>query len=166
MLTDRTGKSRSFITDPERTLLSRWARARTSPQRLVLRSQIVLLANNGNSTSTIAKALHTTPPTVRLWCARFKLKGANVLAVDQPGRGRPAGISFDVVRSVLLAQQSHSPVGVRWTARALASRAATSASTVWRIWKRYALSADSSAGDIDHALAKLISETRNSDAAS
>jgi hypothetical protein len=46
-----------------------------------------------------------------------------------------------------------------WSARTLAVDAQTSASTVWRIWKRYALGPEATTGEVARALAQLISET-------
>ena len=41
------------LTDEERTVLERWARGRSTPARLVLRSRIVLLAAEGKMNQKI-----------------------------------------------------------------------------------------------------------------
>jgi hypothetical protein len=46
------------------------------------------------------------------------------------------------------------------TIRDIAAFAETSASTVWRVWRRFGLGTDSSIESVDAALAQLISGTR------
>jgi hypothetical protein len=57
-----------------------WVRAKTTPQRTVLKSRICLLAAEGRSNNTIAQELKTSRPTVLQWRARFALRGPAGLA--------------------------------------------------------------------------------------
>ena len=147
------------VSQGERTQLLRWIRARTSPHRLVVRSRIILLASEGLSGRAIAARLHVAPATVRLWCERFSRHGVGSLQRDAPGRGRRPGMSYAGVRAVLEAMRE-TPESGAWTPRTLAARAGTSASTVWRVWRRYHVGPASSPHQIANALAKAITEKR------
>jgi transposase len=151
------------MTAAERAQLIRWSRARTSPHRLVVRSRIVLMAAEGLKTRVIAGKLHVAPATVRLWCERFDRHGLAALVRDAPGRGRKRGMSRQAVISVLRTMLEHQAPMDGWTARSLATRAGTSAATVWRVWKRYDLDASSPHSNVRVMLSKTISETREDD---
>jgi len=150
-----------LVTPAERTQLLRWVGARTSPQRLVVRSRVVLLASEGLSISGIASRLEVSPATVRLWCRRFHVQGVGALAHDAPGRGRREGMSPPVTMAVLRAMLDEGARGGVATTRALATRAGTSASTVWRVWKLHGVGPASSLSDIARAIEKVIDETRS-----
>ena len=145
------------VSASERDQLQRWARSATRPHRIVVRSRIVLLASNGLGVSAIARRLHVSRTTVRLWCGRFAEGGLRALESDAPGRGRPAGMARERVLAVLRAMRDVS-VPARSTRR-IAAGAGTSASSVWRVWKRHGLSGTSSAQEIESVLDQLISET-------
>ena len=71
-----------------RATLERWVRARTTSQRLALRSRIVLLLADGLSAREVARRLEVSRHTVDLWRARFCSGGCGALAQDKAGRGR------------------------------------------------------------------------------
>lgn len=68
--------------------LNRWVRAGATPQKLVLRAMIVLLAADGAANAVIAEELGICVDTARKWRARFAGKGIEGLA-DAPRPGRP-----------------------------------------------------------------------------
>jgi transposase len=72
----------------DRGKLERWARGRSTPQGVVVRSRIVLCSSRGLSTRAIAKELGISRTTVDLWRGRFAEGGCAALAHDRPGRGR------------------------------------------------------------------------------
>jgi hypothetical protein len=72
----------------DRVTLDRWARTRTAPQRVVLRSRIVLLLADGLSAREAARHLRISRHTVDLWRGRFLAGGCDALLRDRPGRGR------------------------------------------------------------------------------
>jgi transposase len=115
------------LTSAQRSLLQRWVRTRNAPQRVVLRSAIVLLAAEGMSMVAIAKRLDTSRSTVRLWCQRFGAGGPPALLRDAPGRGRKPKVSPSALARVLAG-----PGGARMSIRQLARRFGTSASAVHR----------------------------------
>jgi transposase len=71
-----------------RAVLERWVRASTTPQRLALRSLIVLMLADGLSAREVARRLRVSRHTVDLWRDRFGAEGCGALAHDRPGRGR------------------------------------------------------------------------------
>ncbi len=63
------------MSSEQRNQLESWVRAKRTPQRLVMRSRICLLAAEGFSNTYIARKIDTTRPTVLLWRTRFREKG-------------------------------------------------------------------------------------------
>ena len=72
----------------DRDRLERWVRARTAPQRTVLRSRIVLLLGDGLSSREVARRLDVSRHTVDLWRKRYLEEGYASLLTDRPRRGR------------------------------------------------------------------------------
>ena len=56
-------------------MLEAWIRAKTSPQRIVFRSRICLLASEGIPRNTMAHRWETSRPTMRLWRTGFNEAG-------------------------------------------------------------------------------------------
>jgi len=114
------------------SLLRRWVNAPTTPQRVVRRSRIVLLAADARREADIAVAIGVTKATVRLWIDRYHQLGAEGLRHDAPGRGRHASLDPAVVRQQLAAagllDAKGKPISVRRAAAALR----VSASALWR----------------------------------
>jgi len=77
-----------FLPGRDRATLERWIRARTTPQRLVLRSRVVLLLAGGLSAREVGRRLGVSRHTVDLWRSRYMAEGCDSLAHDRPGRGR------------------------------------------------------------------------------
>jgi transposase len=75
----------------DRRNLEHWVRAGTTPQRVVLRSRIVLLLADGMSSRAAARAIGVSRHTVDLWRQRFEDGGCQSLISDKPGRGRKRG---------------------------------------------------------------------------
>src|SRR5690349_11240211 len=78
------------VSDEDRPTLDRWARGRSTPARLVLRSKIVLMAAAGRLNKDIAAELGTGMKTVCLWRRRFAEAGLAGIGKDAPRGGRPA----------------------------------------------------------------------------
>lgn len=75
----------------DRKTLERWVRMPTAPQRLVLRSRIVLMLAEGCPAREVARRLGVSRPTVGLWRQRYQAEGCDALTRDRPGRGRKHG---------------------------------------------------------------------------
>ena len=76
------------VTPEQRFTLEAWVVARNTPQKVVFRSQIVLMAATGAPNHRIARTLNTSRPTVLLWRQRFRAGGPVALTEEAPGRGR------------------------------------------------------------------------------
>lgn len=97
-------------------MVEAWVRAKTTSQRIALRSRIVLLAAEGVPSLHIARRLGVSQDTVRLWRRRFALAGADWLLEDAPGRGRKPIISADRVQQVVDATlHTPPPNATHWT---------------------------------------------------
>ena len=60
------------LTEPQQTQLNQWVRAHYTPQQVVLRSRIVLLAAQGMQDLEIATELNVNRHTAGLWRRRFR----------------------------------------------------------------------------------------------
>jgi transposase len=83
-----------------RKMIEEWSRSRTLPQRVVLRSRIVLMLGNGYSARAVGRLLGVSRHTVNLWRRRFSDGGCDALAKDKPGRGRKPQASNASARSL------------------------------------------------------------------
>ena len=63
------------MTGAQTQTLETWVRAKTSPQRVVLRSRVYLLAAEGPPNNAMAHRWETSRPTVQLWRTRFNEAG-------------------------------------------------------------------------------------------
>jgi transposase len=89
----------SLLISPDRPTLEAWIRARTTPQRTVLRSRIVLLLSDGLSAREVARRLGVSRHTVDLWRARYTQEGCESLTRDRPGRGRRRSMAMAMAES-------------------------------------------------------------------
>jgi transposase len=120
--------------------LAALVRAGKSPQKIVLRARIVLLAGQGISNHAIARQLHTSRPTVLLWRERFTRSGVPGLMRDAKRPGRKRALSADQVKAVLEATlQTTPPNATHWSLRTLAKAQGLSRMAVQRIWKAHKL---------------------------
>ncbi len=128
------------VSDEARRTLEGWVAARRSPQRIVLRARIVLLAAQGIANRRIAQEVHTSRPTVLLWRTRFAERGLAGLLEDAPGRGRQPSISAAKVNRIVEATTQTRPRGAtHWSTRTMAKVHGVSAATVQRIWDAHGL---------------------------
>src|SRR5687767_11816435 len=114
-------KTTHQLTAAERAQLIEWVRRPTSPHRLVVRSRIVLLASEGATATAIARRLHVSPTTVRLWWERFRNRGLAALERDAPGRGRRPGMTPEKVVATLRGMRHFVDAGVKTTVRGVAA---------------------------------------------
>ena len=119
----------------DREHLSRLVRGRKTPQKLVLRARIVLLASEGFANHAIARMLATNRNTVLLWRHRFAVGGLDSLN-DAPRPGRKRRLSADLVQRVVQTTLHEKPAAAtHWSTRILAERMGVSKMTIQRIWK-------------------------------
>ena len=105
----------------------------TTEHRKVRRAQIVLLANEGESNSEIARKTGAHRNQVIQWRARYEENGIGSLG-DQERSGRPKKITARQIRGVVNTVCRKPPRGLsRWSVRTLANKVDISPTSVRRI---------------------------------
>ena len=128
------------LSDKERARLTRWARGRSTPARLVLRAKIVLRAADGQRNDAIALELGCTRRTVGTWRERFLQARIAGIEKDAPRAGRRPRIQQRVVKEILALTTREKPeAATHWSTRSMAEKVGVSHSTVHRIWKAHQL---------------------------
>jgi transposase len=128
------------ISVEQRRTLETWIQARNTPQKVVFRSRIVLLAASGQPNRRIAGELKTSRPSVVLWRRRFLEGGPVALTEDEPGRGRKPGLTAEKVKQIVEATLQSQPAGAtHWSVRTMAAAQGVSPATVQRIWDAHGL---------------------------
>ncbi|SRR5712692_5672755 len=120
--------------------LSKVARRRTTPHRVVERAQIVLASAAGESGMTICERLGVSRPTVTLWLDRYEREGLPGLLADRPRSGRPKQItSADEAAIVERTLHTKPPQGTHWSTRLMAQATGYHHATIARIWQAHGL---------------------------
>ena len=128
------------ISPEQRQTLEAWTRAQKTPQSVVLRARIVLLAADGLSNSRNAREVHVSRPTVILWRQRFRQGGPGALTEIAPGRGRRVTYGAERVNEIVQATiQTKPPGATHWSTRTMAKAQGLSKATVQRIWSAHGL---------------------------
>ena len=124
--------------DPER--LSRLTRDRNTPQKVVWRARIVLLAGEGMGAVDVGRAVGMSVLTVRRWRRRYRDMGVEGLLKDgsRPPRRKP--LSAAAINKVVdLTLHAKPPAATHWSVRSMAKASGLSPSSVQRIWKAHGL---------------------------
>src|ERR1019366_5052526 len=117
----------------QRSELLRLVKAPGTPQKLVRRARIALLAAEGKDNAAIASELRTSRVTVGVWRQRFVDLG--LAGLDEvPRPGRPAEVDPAAVTKVLTAVMQPPRGRARWSCRSMARHAGLSPATVQRLW--------------------------------
>ncbi|MGH7068650.1 MAG: IS630 family transposase [Acetobacteraceae bacterium] len=122
----------------QRELLAGWVRAHGTPQQVVKRRRIVMLAHQGWSDAGIAGELELNRHTCRLRRERFMREGAEGMweVAEGPGRKPQAGLERRIVEATV----GGKPAGqTHWSNRTMAKAQGVDASTVCRIWQQHGL---------------------------
>jgi len=128
------------MTEEQRNTLGTWIRAGTTPQRMVIRSKICLLAADGLSNNAIAKQLDTTRPTVLLWRERFAEKGVIGISEDAPHGPSSRRLTAKKVKEIVDATLHTTPKdATHWSTRTMAKAQKVNHATVARIWEAHGL---------------------------
>ena len=128
------------LSQEQQRILQTWVAARNTPQKIVLRSRIVLLSAQGKANRRIALELGTSRTTVLLWLKRFRQGGTSAVAEDAPGRGRKPKISPTQVQQIVEATLHTKPKAVtHWSVRTMAQVQRVSPATIQRIWDAHGL---------------------------
>lgn len=131
---------RISVSDGERAELGRLIRARSTPQKVVLRAKIVLASADGVATSAIMQQFQTTCPTITRWRQRYAERGVEGLCKDATRPGRKRRIGDDQVGDVIERTLHSTPVNAtHWSVRTMAKATALSPATIQRIWSNHGL---------------------------
>ena len=126
--------------EEQKETLQKWVKAGTTPQRIVLRSRVCLLAAEGKSNNAIASALKTSRPTVLLWRSRFGEKGIEGLTMNAPHGPSTKRLSDKKVRKIVEMTLHSTPLdATHWSTRTLGKKVGVSHSSVARVWDAYGL---------------------------
>ena len=135
------GKIERIEVPPEdRERLERLVRDRNTPQKIVWRSQIVLLAGEGMGAVEVATRVGKSVLTVRRWRRRYASKGVNGLLKDAtrpPGRKPLTARKINQVVNLTLNEKP--PDATHWSERTMAARAGIAPSSVHKIWVAHGL---------------------------
>jgi transposase len=128
------------LTPGDRGTLEARLRAPTTEQRDVLRARIVLLADEGRSTRSIARAVGVMPRTVSLWRGRYARDGLAGLA-GKPHPGPAPKYAAGTGKRVLAVLDRPPPAGfARWTGPMIAAELGdVHVQQVWRILRAHKL---------------------------
>jgi len=122
----------------DRAQLLRWISAHGTPQQVVMRTRIILLASEGQSDTRIASELSINRHTCRLWRQRYIEQGVSALWGIAPGRGRKLTYGAERVSQIVEATLQTKPKGqTHWSTRTMAKAQRISHTTVHRIWQMH-----------------------------
>lgn len=128
----------------ERRRLQQYVASRTTPVRLVERSKIVLLADEGCDNQSIARELGITENKAGRWRNRYVEGGLKAIEKDRP-RGRNHGgknseAQIELRQKVIRMTTQNKPKdATHWSTRTLAKALNTTHSFVQRVWKSVGL---------------------------
>jgi transposase len=119
--------------------LQAWVKAPATPQKIVLRSRICLLAHEGQPNHRIARVLNTTRPTVLLWRERFRERGVAGLE-HEPRRPSSQRLEARLIKKIVQTTLQTTPKdATHWSTRSLAQHLNVSHMSVARVWDNHGL---------------------------
>src|SRR6202451_2984466 len=129
------GKIERIQVSPEdRERLCKMVKDRNTPQKIVWRSQIVLLAGDGVGAVDVAARVGKSVLTVRRWRRRYAASGVDGLLKDAtrpPGR-KPL-TARKIKQVVNLTLNERPPDATHWSERTMAARAGIAPSSAHKI---------------------------------
>jgi len=128
------------LLDEERMSLKKWVRSHKTEQRIVLRSNIILMSADGLTTKEISKRLEVRPSTVSLWRTRFarnRLEGLQ----DTSRSGKPKKYNEETELRILEKLDEKPPPGYATWSGKLVSNALGDVSDhqVWRVLRKHGI---------------------------
>ena len=131
---------RISISSADREGLEGLVRNRNTPQKVVWRARIVLLASDGLTAEAIAAAVGKSLLTVRRWRRRYVAKGVDGLLKDATRPSRVKPLSPEKIKQVVhMTLYEKPPKATHWSGRSMAAAAGISYSSVQRIWRAHGL---------------------------
>ncbi|MCA6112646.1 IS630 family transposase, partial [Bradyrhizobium cenepequi] len=128
------------VSTADRERLARLVRDRNTPQKVVWRARIVLLASDGSTAEAIAAVAGKSLLTIRRWRRRYVAKGVDGLLKDatRPSRVKPLP-SEKIKQVVHMTLHGKPPNATHWSVRSMAKAVGISYSSVQRIWHAHGL---------------------------
>jgi uncharacterized protein (DUF736 family) len=118
---------RISISTTDREQLERLVRGRNTPQKVVWRDRIVLLASDGSTAEAIAAAVGKSLLTVRRWRRRYMAKGTDGLLKDATRPSRVKPLSPETIKQVVhMTLHEKPPNATQWSGRSMAAAAGIS----------------------------------------
>lgn len=131
---------RISISLADRERMERLVRDRNTPQKVVWRARIVLLASEGLTATMIAAEVSKSVLTVRRWRQRYAVAGVDGLLKDATRPSRVKPLSPEVIERVVhMTLHEKPPNATHWSLRSMAKAAGISYSSVQRIWQAHGL---------------------------
>jgi len=128
------------LSETDRNQLTKWVQAQGSPQQVVLRSRILLLAAEAKQDLEIASELDINRHTAALWRKRFQAEGLDSVWQIRPGRGRkPLDDEKKVAARVEATVQTKPKGSTHWSCRTMARAQKVSKNTINRLWQQFHL---------------------------
>jgi transposase len=121
------------LSSGQKSQLQHLLKAPATPQKVVRRAQIALLAAEGKDNNQIAEILSTSHVTVGLWRQRFIDLGLAGLE-EAPRPGRPSTLDSEKARRALTEVVQPPKNAGRWSCRRMARHIGLPKSTVQRLW--------------------------------
>ena len=110
-------------------------RSPSTPQKIVLRSRICLLAKEGRSNRQIARELNISRPTVILWREHFGRAGVAGVEHEPPRKASSRRLNAEQSRRIVETTLHSSPKdATHWSTRSLARHLGLSHMSVARVW--------------------------------
>jgi transposase len=102
--------------------LERLVRDRNTPQKVVWRARIVLLASDGLTAEGIAAAVGNSLLTIRRWRRRYIAKGVEGLLKDATRTSRVKPLTAETIKQVVhMMLHEKPPNATQWSVRSLAA---------------------------------------------
>jgi transposase len=128
------------MTSEQKSQLENWVRAPSTPQKIVVRARICLLAHEGVANNRIAQDLKISRPTVLLWRQHFAKSGVAGLEQEPPRKISSQRTEDKQIKAIVEATLHTKPEdATHWSSRTLAQRFGVSHMTVARIWDSHGL---------------------------
>jgi len=125
-----------FLSEQERTMLTKLSRGRSTQARVVLRARIVLAAADGQQNDHIAEELGCTRRTVSTWRKRFVAARVTGILKDAPRGGRIPTVRAKKEAEILRKTTQETPENAtHWSTRTMAMAVGVSKATVQRVWR-------------------------------
>jgi len=131
---------RLSVTATNRKRLEQLVSDRNTPQKVVWRARIVLLASDGIAANAIAVTVGKSVLTVRRWRRRYDAVGLEGLVRDatRPPRRKP--LTPEQINAVVNKTLHERPANAtHWSVRSMAAATGLSRSSIQRIWKAHEL---------------------------